>query len=71
MLNAADVVDRYWAESGLSKEANVEVAGEVRCCWCNKFYEGEYAQRSLKSHHTKKPIQGGCKHKPAPIESGV
>lgn len=64
MLNAAEAVDQFWAGSELSRDSTIEVAGEVRCCWCNRLYTGEYAARSLKSHHTRKPNSGGCKLKP-------
>jgi hypothetical protein len=64
MLNAARLVDEFWANSGLNKESSIEKAGEVRCCWCNQMYTGSYANRSLKSHHTKKPKKGGCEFKP-------
>ena len=64
MLNAAGAVDEFWAGSSLNKEANIEVAGEVRCCWCNKMYVGRHAERSMKAHHTKKPAKGGCAFQP-------
>jgi len=34
--------------------------GEFRCKWCSRQYFGAYAGRSLKTHYTKKPKDGGC-----------
>ena len=65
LLNAGDAVDAFWAQSELNKEANIRVTGEHRCVWCCKLYTGDYAERSLKSHHTKKWGRGGCRYKPA------
>jgi hypothetical protein len=59
LLNSADATDKFWANSGLDKESCIEAAGESRCKWCCKLYTGGYADRSLKSHHTK-----GCDHEP-------
>ena len=57
MLNSPDATDKFWANSGLDKERCIEAAGKSRCKWCCKLYTGDYAERSLKSHHTK-----GCDH---------
>ena len=70
-----EAIEDFWAaHHHLNKESTIEVVGEHRCPWCNKFFPyfktGEKTRffktaGALKSHLTKARGKGGCDSKPA------
>jgi hypothetical protein len=54
-----DLVQLFWERSGLDKDSRIEVAGEHRCGYCNRFFK---RAQDVKAHHTRR--KGGCELKP-------
>ena len=56
LRNSSTAIDEFFEHSDWSVGDSIEVVGEARCVWCNRFYK---SSASLKAHHTR-----GCDCKP-------